>query len=74
MYTFYASLKDIVFHLFFLNQQISCRIAASLFMDLAARKPDFGVCGQVRLNPACYATETGKNVVIKHVVIKHVSR
>ena len=41
-------------------------------MNLAARKPDFGVCGQVRLNPACNATETSKNVVIKHVVIKHV--
>ena len=40
-------------------------------MNLAARKPDFGVCDQLRLNPACYASVTSKNVAIKHVVIKH---
>ena len=31
-------------------------------MSLVTRKPVFGVCDQVRLKPACSATETSKSL------------
>ena len=57
---------------------INCGSASLLFdnirqrsiklnLGLVARKPVFGVCGQVKLNPSCSATATSKRVDVLHI-------
>ena len=42
------------------------------YLSLVTRKPVFGVCDQVRLEPACSATETTQRLEISDIEIKDI--
>ena len=48
---------------------VCCKLKVALYglMGCDTRKSVFGVCDQVRLNPACSDTETSWNIEIWHV-------
>ena len=48
------------------TDMFSC-MSITNYMNHGMRKPVFGVCDQVRLKPACSATETSKRLEILHI-------